>query len=139
MGGFVRFAVLFLFAHFVAPSLSLSRGVCVVLFCSVLFCPPGRSIYGGFLSWERGGGAGGAEEDLHLSTSILSFFFVLFFCFFFLVRFLVFWLKNHPEGFVSLVPLEEHFWGFALCFVRSGSFRSTRDRGEWIPIRGSCS
>ncbi len=65
-------------------SLSLSRSLC----CSVLFCPPGRSIYGRVLSFRGGGGGGGAgggEEDLHLLTSILSVF--CLFVLFFLVRF----------------------------------------------------
>ncbi len=40
---------------------------------------------------------------------------------------------------MCLVPLEELGVLPELCFVRSGGFRSSRDRGEWIPIRGSCS
>jgi hypothetical protein len=129
VGGFVRFAVLFLFAHFIP----LSLGVCVVL-----FCPPGRSIYGRVLSFRRGGGgAAAAEEGLHLLTSVLSFF--LSFCFFFfLVRFFDFMVEESSGG-ICVFGSVRRTRGFALRFARSGGFRSSRDRGEWIPIRGSCS
>ncbi len=89
-------------------SLSVSLSECA------FFCPPRLAIYGGFCPSDE-------ERTSELPTSLLLFFifflFPFFWFFYFLkVCFLVFWLKNHPEGFVCLVPLEERFWGFASLF-----------------------
>jgi RNA-binding protein Musashi len=80
--------------------------VCVVLFCSVL-SSQAIDLREGFVLPTR-------RRRRRSRRGLASFDFgslcFLSFCFFlinFLVRFLILWLKNHPEGFVSLVPLEE--------------------------------
>jgi hypothetical protein len=102
---FVCFVRFWLFAHFVTHSLSL--GVCVLL------SSPARHLRE-VLSFRRGEDFG--ASDLASLFFIFIFFFFSFFIFGF-VCFLkfVFWLKNHPEGFVSLVPLEE-LGGFCSLF-----------------------
>ncbi len=120
------------FVPFRALHPSLSRSVC----CSVL-SSRAIDLREGFVLPTRRRRSSSSRRGL-ASFDFGSLFFFVFLFFFFLVRFFDFMVEESSGG-ICVFGSVRRTRGFALRFARSGGFRSSRDRGEWIPIRGSCS